>query len=158
LDLNPDLKSKSPPIIKNQAVNLGNNQLELRQRSHKLIVVLAFLNFSAPLYAQKIFPDVENSRPKIHNSINEKKWKKFSPIYVKKATFNFFPRDLNACPVYKTMFLAEDVRSVYKQGLGFICRQELKLDQLTAINIRFRLGSVDYVNLLEGKLNAAPCY
>jgi hypothetical protein len=39
-------------------------------------------------------------------------------------------------------------------SLGFICRQELKLDKLTHIPIRFRLGSLDYVNWMEQKPNA----
>src|SRR5689334_16186893 len=35
--------------------------------------------------------------------------------------------------------------------LGFMCMQELKLDKLTVMPIRFRLGSLNYVNYLEQK-------
>ncbi|HEY6505024.1 MAG TPA: hypothetical protein VIZ28_13695 [Chitinophagaceae bacterium] len=42
----------------------------------------------------------------------------------------------------------------YSQGLGFFCKQELKLEKTTSIPFRFRLGSLDHVNYLEQKPNA----
>jgi len=42
----------------------------------------------------------------------------------------------------------------YCNNLGFFCRQELKMDKLTVMPIRFRLGSMNYVNYLEQKPNA----
>lgn len=34
---------------------------------------------------------------------------------------------------------------------GFFCRQELKLQRFTTLNLFFRLGSLEHVNRLEGK-------
>ncbi|MES2371036.1 MAG: hypothetical protein V4557_00550 [Bacteroidota bacterium] len=39
----------------------------------------------------------------------------------------------------------------YSNTLGFICKKELQLEKLTKIPFRIRLGSLDYVNALEGK-------
>lgn len=39
----------------------------------------------------------------------------------------------------------------YSAQLGFFCKQEIKFDKITKIPFRFRLGSVDQCDRLEGK-------
>lgn len=41
--------------------------------------------------------------------------------------------------------------SFYADKLGFFCKEELKLEKKTKIPFRIRLGSLNYVNQLEGK-------
>lgn len=41
--------------------------------------------------------------------------------------------------------------SYYASRLGFICKKELQLDKISPVALRFRLGSLDYVNWMEGK-------
>jgi hypothetical protein len=42
----------------------------------------------------------------------------------------------------------------YVKNLSFFCRQELRLEALTKIPFKFRLGSVQYVDWLEKKPNS----
>ena len=39
----------------------------------------------------------------------------------------------------------------YSSQLGFFCKQEIKFEKITKIPFRFRLGSVDQCDKLEGK-------
>ena len=48
-------------------------------------------------------------------------------------------------------FLSTDY---YARQLGFFCRQEIKFDKITKMPFRFRLGSVEQCNWLEGKSKA----
>jgi hypothetical protein len=42
----------------------------------------------------------------------------------------------------------------YCSNLAFFCRQEIKFEKITKIPFKFRLGSVQYVDYLEGKRGA----
>lgn len=42
----------------------------------------------------------------------------------------------------------------YTQGFGFFCKKELKFEKATKIPLRFRLGTLQYNDYLEGKPNA----
>lgn len=39
----------------------------------------------------------------------------------------------------------------YTQNFGIICKKELQIQKTIALPVFFRLGSLDYVNRLEGK-------
>ncbi|WP_157557975.1 hypothetical protein [Niabella aurantiaca] len=43
------------------------------------------------------------------------------------------------------------LHTVYYNHLGFMCRQELKLEKATKTSFRIRLGSVEYTDRMEGK-------
>lgn len=42
----------------------------------------------------------------------------------------------------------------YASGLGFFCKKEIQLQKVTSLNFRFRLGSVQQCDWLEGKPSA----
>lgn len=48
----------------------------------------------------------------------------------------------------------------YTLQLGFFCKQELKFEAITKIPFKFRLGTVQYCDWMEGKRNVGilPAY
>lgn len=39
----------------------------------------------------------------------------------------------------------------YSTHVGFVCKKEIQLEKISKIPFRFRLGSLDYCNKMEGK-------
>jgi hypothetical protein len=44
----------------------------------------------------------------------------------------------------------------YSSNLPFFCKQELQIQKLTKVPIKFRIGSVEEVDRLEGKHTSKP--
>ena len=45
-------------------------------------------------------------------------------------------------------------QNFYNQHLGYFCKKEVQLQKITSLPVYIRLGSKDYVDYLEKKLNA----
>lgn len=58
-------------------------------------------------------------------------------------------------PTLSTTLLSSISADLYARNLGIFCRNELKLDKITPLPFRFRLGSLEYVDWLEGKPNSS---
>jgi hypothetical protein len=54
-----------------------------------------------------------------------------------------------------TLFLSPQF---YSSKLGFFCKQEINFDKITKIPFRFRLGSVEQCDRLEGKNKEKPSF
>ena len=64
--------------------------------------------------------------------------------------------DLILSPVSCSLINAD----FYTRNFGFFCKKELQFEKATKIPLRFRLGSLQYNDYLEGKPNAGilPAY
>ena len=94
----------------------------------------------------------------------------------KSAVFGILYRPNTAASVQKnpgfgTYFRTKDVKTAlpvtqtpffvicadqYTKNFGFFCKKELQFEKTTGLPLKFRLGSVQYCDWMEGKRSARP--
>ena len=117
------------------------------QRRYGFLVVF-LLMFSVEISGQEI--QGHFSAPTPSDSV---RFKKFMPSQLALPSTNYLRY---ADCTYSPQFILLKIipTSYYANHLGFFCKKELQLDKVIAIPLRFRLGSLAYVNYLEQKPNA----
>lgn len=82
----------------------------------------------------------------ITDSINSPVAKTFT---ISSASYNAF----NTPSVYSFQPVTANVisQNYYSDHLGMMCKEELKLEKVTKLPVKIRLGSKDQVDYLEGK-------
>lgn len=100
-----------------------------------LLLALLFLGFG--LQAQLELPPVQQTS--------------FTPIG-RPTFFRVAPPRIEVSQVVDTQTTRPTLPQVFRaEDLALFCKIEFKIEQKTKMPVRFRLGSVDYVDYLEGK-------
>lgn len=118
----------------------------MRQRiSHFLVVLL--LMFSGKIFGQNMVA----SGLSLNYMSYQKRVETFKPKFSPRLVLGY-----SDCTPRHEQFLRVNpvASSYYTNSLGLICLTELKLDKITPLPIRLRLGSLEYVNWMEQKPNS----
>ncbi len=123
------------------------------QRACQFLVVL-LLMLPAKIFSQQQIPRIGQNSPHTLNFLETFGEKKIEYSYTNylfidnKPLFSFIP---SSAPC-KTPGITQMVTAnITVQNLPFFCRKEFQFEKTTAIPLRLRLGSLEYVNKLEGK-------
>jgi hypothetical protein len=121
------------------------------QRKISFIVAVFLTVFILTAKAQQNFSFAGNRYTKIDLDYKSDKPKTFA--FVSAGTYFLSGYQ----PAIQKISFAEKMQAVgisgdfYAQHVGFICKKEYTLEKATHIPFRFRLGSLEYCNYLEGK-------
>jgi hypothetical protein len=144
---------KIVPIIKNQAVNLQTINRMKSQRAYQILVVFMLIlplrilsQEQMPLFAQKI--------PHILKATGNFSGKKIQADKTYISDFSINNGTLRPLPLIPFPFRVVPIDAGFTiQNLPFFCKKEFLFEKTTAVPLRVRLGSLEYVNKLEGKEN-----
>lgn len=137
------------------------------QRTLKIFFLLVIVMIPSFLNAQNLFHQPLHMHQVIGNQpVEQKRWiYKNSPLLLNYKSSNLFLPPFTITQMAKEPLSINNNRislsttyqlpqQFYMQSLGFMCIQEIKFQQYTSLPLRFRLGSMEYVNYLEKKPNA----
>ncbi len=138
---------KIGPNIKNQAVNLHTNEVRMLQRINIILVVLLML--TGKTFSQQDLSDSSQLFYKAGNLIHT--FNTDQKIYTDFFLKDYLKKSYKIDQININSRIQIIDKSFYHNNLGFFCKKENQLEKITSVPLRFRLGSLQYVNQLEGK-------
>lgn len=145
---------KIVPIIKNQAVNLQTIARMKSQRAYQILVVLMLI-LPRAILSQQQMPPFAQKIPHTLKAVGDCDEKQIQTDkgYIKPPFVNNgMVRPIALLPPLPFKPAVIDPNLAI-QKLPFFCRKEFLFEKNTSVPLRVRLGSLDYVNKLEGKEN-----
>lgn len=73
-----------------------------------------------------------------------------------KPLYNIYHRILNNNPALPARQIPYSIINAdyYTRNFGFFCKKELQIEKTTKVSFKFRLGSIQYCDWMEGKKTA----
>jgi hypothetical protein len=117
----------------------------MAQRIFLVVVVLIF-PFNGEIFAQQKIVEKNFAAPSFLSASRKRDSLPLRPAGA------FFPAKKSVTiPSFFQKKLQPVAPSFYIRNLSFICRQEWQFQKTTGIPLRIRLGSLEYVDRMEGK-------
>ncbi len=128
----------------------------MRERYCYFLVVFISIIFCGEIFAQK--DSLYLKLPINYNMLANRDFEK-SLLFEKGKKLNILleakrKKDTLCLPNIKYYLYQPVPKDFYSGNLSFFCKKELQIEKLTSVPLRFRFGSLDYVNYLEQKPNA----
>lgn len=112
-----------------------------------LVVVVLFFPFNQEIFAQQKIVEKNFLVPSFLGASDS-----LHPLSARPDPGIFSAKKRIIIPAFFQKPLQPVAPSFYISSLGFICRQEWQFQKNTGIPLRVRLGSLEYVDRLEGKI------
>jgi hypothetical protein len=146
------------PIIKNQAVNLHTIVLKMWQRAYRNLVVLLLI-LPINILAQQQMPHYAPYSPHLIKFSTTSSCEQLYKVEKQRTMSGWGGQpfiqhgieDLPVISVRKMAPLCIINQHYYCEHLGLVCKKEMQFQNITSLPLRLRLGSLEYVDKMEGK-------